>query len=90
MSLRVGDRVRIVRLPPAWDNPQYHVPAPTRRLFRKLMDRGRPLRVREVDERGEAWVWCRFRGKNGRIEHHGITIDDGCWVRVKAPRKRSN
>lgn len=85
--LKVGDRVRIVRLPPQWETVGYHVPASTRAVYRKLIERGRPLVVREMDERGLPWTWCRIRGRGGRLEHHALVIDDGCWVRVK-PRKR--
>ena len=82
VKLKVGDRVRIVRLPPAWDDPKYIVPRQTRAVFRRLIERRRPLRVYEVDHRGEAWVRCRFRNARGRIEYHSVTLDEGCWVRA--------
>lgn len=86
-KLKVGDRVRIIRLPPIWNTAGYVVPLSTRRVFDQLFNRGRPVRVREVDERGDAWISCRLRGKDGRIVHHSITLDDGCWLRV-VPRER--
>lgn len=86
-ALRVGDLVRIVRVPPTWDTPGYVVPGCTRRLFLRLIERRRALRVAEIDERGQAWVWCRRRGRDGRIAQLGITLDEGCWVRV-VPRVR--
>jgi hypothetical protein len=86
-NLKVGDRIRIVRLPPIWSTPGYVVPISSRRVFVRLIARGRPLRIRDVDERGQAWVWWRVRRANGRVVHHGITVDDGCWVRV-VPRNR--
>jgi hypothetical protein len=82
-DLRVDDRVRIVKLPWYADIPGYIFPDCTRRLYRKLIARGRALRVFEIDEYGFPWVRCRFRMKNGRWEHHWLMIDDDSWVRVK-------
>ncbi|MFO0798315.1 MAG: hypothetical protein U0804_12630 [Gemmataceae bacterium] len=80
-ELRVGDRIRVVRLPSGWGRPGYHVPTCTRRLFRRLIERGRPLRVYEVDEDGLPWVRCRFRLAKG-WEHHFLAVNDDSWVRV--------
>ena len=82
-ELRVGDRIRIVRLPSAWDRPAYLVPPCTRRLYRRLIARGRPVRVYEIDRQGLPWIHCRFRRPDGRWEHHFLAIDAGSWVRVR-------
>jgi hypothetical protein len=44
------------------------------------------VRINEVDEYGLPWISLRLRGRKGRIEHHHLVIDPGCWVAVK-PRK---
>ena len=83
--LKVGERVRLIRFPPHWTDPAYHIPWSTREVYRRLMARRRPLRVDEVDEHG-AWVLCKFPSRAGRVHYHHIVLDDGCWVRV-IPRK---
>lgn len=85
--LRVGDGIRIVRMP--WDAsaPGYFFAPETRRLYKKLIARGRPLRVYEIDEYGQPWIRCRFRRKDGRWEHHLLAIKDDNWVRVKHRRR---
>jgi len=85
--LKLGDRIRIVRLPPEWKTANYHVTRSTREVFRRLIARRRPIRINEIDERGLPWIRCQFIGRTGRKEIHFLVIDDGCWVRV-IPRKR--
>jgi hypothetical protein len=85
--LKLGDRIRIVRLPPEWQNAGYRVPRSTRSVYRKLIERQRPLVVSEIDERGLPWIWCRFRSRRGGLEHHALVVDDGCWVHVKTRRR---
>lgn len=82
-QLRVGDRIRLIAEPPEWRRPGYHVPACTRRLVRRLIARGRPLRIREVDEWGAPWIQCRFRRPGEGWEHHFLAITEGGWVRVR-------
>lgn len=85
-TLRVGDRVQVVRLPPMWSSPGFRVPADTRRVYDLMISRRRPVRIKEVDDIG-AWVHLCVPDHRGRIIRHYITLDDGCWVRVP-PRKR--
>lgn len=88
--LKLGDRIHIVRLPPEWRAPGWRLPRSTRDLYRRLMARKRPLVISEIDERGFAWIQCRFRDRRGRMEHHFLVIDDGCWVRVQPRASRSS
>jgi hypothetical protein len=88
--LKLGDRIHIVRLPPEWKAPGYHVPRSTRDLYRRLMARKRPLVINEIDELGLPWIQCRFRDRGGRMVYHFLVIDDGCWVRVRARADRSS
>ena len=83
--LNPGDRVRVVRLPPLWATPGYRVPPSTRRVYRLMIDRRRAVRVDHVDRCGP-WVRIMVRDTRGRVHHHSVTLDDGCWVRVR-PRK---
>jgi hypothetical protein len=86
-TLKVGERVRLVRLPPVWAEPWHHVPWSTREAYRRLMARRRPLRVDLVDEFG-AWVRGRLRSRAGRIHEHLFVLDEGCWVRVMSRKGR--
>ena len=87
-TLRVGDRVRIVRLPYYADMPDRSFHPETRRLYKRLIARRRSLRVYEVDEEyGLPWIACRFRMANGRWEYHTLAINDDSWVRVDRDAK---
>jgi hypothetical protein len=82
-DLRVGDRVRIVRMPSDADAPGITFHAETRRLYKRLIARRRSVRVFEIDEWGLPWIRCRFRLKDGRWEYHWLAINDDSWIRVK-------
>jgi hypothetical protein len=82
-DLRIGDRIRIVRMPSGVDAPGYVFPPCTRRLYEKLITRRRSLRVYEIDEWGLPWIQCRFRQKNGTWLYHALAVNDDSWVRVK-------
>lgn len=86
-KLRVGDRVRFVQLPLFAGVRGGGLQPETRRLYERLVARGRPQRVFQVDEDGLPWIRCRFRRKNGQWESHWLAINDDSWVRVE--RRRS-
>jgi hypothetical protein len=86
--LRIGDRIRVVRLPWDADAPGYFFASETRRLYRKLIARGRPLRIFQIDEHGLPWVACRFRRRDGSWEHHWLAVNDDSWVPVKSRRAK--
>jgi hypothetical protein len=84
-DLRVGDRIRIVRMPSKAALEGYVLPRDTRRLYKLLIARNRPLRIYEIDKRWRLpWVQCRFRMKNGKWEYHYLAVNDDSWVRVKS------
>jgi hypothetical protein len=83
-DLKVGDRVRIVRLPSGADSPGYTFPLETRLVYRQLIARGRAVRVYRVDDNGLPWIRCRFKRKRGGWEHHFLALNDDSWVRVKS------
>jgi hypothetical protein len=82
-DLRLGDRVRIVRLPSGVDEPGYTFLPPTRRLYERLIAGGRTFRIREIDQWGYPRIPIRVRRKSGAIEHHTLALCDDSWVRVQ-------
>jgi hypothetical protein len=91
-KLKVGDRIRVVRMPSEFTRPGYVVAAMTKKLYRDLIARGRSLRIAEIDGDGRPLVSCRFRLKDGRWEYHYLAVDDDSWVQVRprlpSPGKR--
>jgi len=58
--IQVGDRVRVVRIPPHIDRPDYPH-AETKRAFAEAL--GNVYRVDEIDWGG--WVWLHLRPTEG-------------------------
>ena len=87
-GLKVGDRVRVVRMPPGCDEPGYVLHPDTRRLYMRLIARGRSLRVAKIDEFGVPWVHSRFRRKDGRTDYHSLSLNDETRVKVRSRRKK--
>ena len=86
-NLRVGDVVRIVKMPSGVDAPGYTFHADTRRLYKRLIARRRPVRVCQIWG-GMPWIHCRFRRNDGRWEYHSLAIADDSWVRVRKRRRK--
>lgn len=74
--LKTGDRIRIVGIP-GEGIPGYYLHADTRRVYKKLVARKRPVRICEVDEYGVPWFQCRFKRKNNTWEHHRLAVYEG-------------
>jgi hypothetical protein len=95
-TLRVGDLIRIVRFPSEWENPNWHIDPSTRRLFKKLIGRKRPLRIAWIDENGCPWIQGRHDARERRLSGGWtgwiLGIDDDSWVRVRrrAAKQKSN
>jgi hypothetical protein len=83
-TLKVGDRVRLVEMPPEFLQPGYRIFPETLRVYKKLVARGRPLRIWQIDEWGHPWIWCRFRRKNRRWEWHTLAVNHDGIAKVKA------
>jgi hypothetical protein len=83
-ALKAGDRIRLVEFPPEFSGEAYYVHRDTMQVYRKLLSRGRPIRVQKVDENGIPWVECRFRLKDGRWEWHWLAFNHDGLVRVKS------
>jgi hypothetical protein len=88
-DLRVGDRIRIIKLPGA-DVPGYCLHPDTKRVFKKLIARGRSVRIARIDGYGSPWYTCRFRMKSGLWEWHDLAVCDldNNWVRVTPRNKK--
>ena len=82
-KLRVGDRVRIVRLPIYADIPGRSFHRETRLLYENLIARRRAVRVYKIDKSGLPWVFCKFKLKNGTWDHHYLAINDDSWMPVR-------
>jgi hypothetical protein len=81
--LKIGDRVRIVHVPSDFTRPGYGIHRDTLRAYRRLIERGRPLRVYKIDDWDLPWVQFRFRRKDGRIEYHYLAINHDGLVLVR-------
>jgi hypothetical protein len=61
-SLKIGDRVRVVRLPPLWMTPGYRVPLSMRRVYKLMIDRRRPSgSIRLITGAPGYAFWCGTR-----------------------------
>jgi hypothetical protein len=87
-SLRVGDRIRFVRVPKEFDRPDFVVQPDTRRLFELLVQRGRAHRIAWIDDWGVPYIDLQFRVLRGRRIYERLGILEDCWVRVRSTRPR--
>ncbi|MBN2577364.1 MAG: hypothetical protein JXB10_00040 [Pirellulales bacterium] len=70
-------------MPSEFDRPDYYLPRETRRIYQRLLERRRPLRVQQIDDDGIPWIHCRFQSKNGVWEYHYLAFNHDGWVRIK-------
>ncbi len=82
-SLKVNDRIRLVRMPSEFAQSGYELHPDTRETYRKIIDRRRPLRIARIDESGIPWIDVRFRRPDGSWEYHSLAFNHGGWVRVR-------
>ncbi len=82
-ELRIGDRIRITGVP-GTGIPGYQIHAETVRVYKRLIARGRAVRIYEIDEYGAPRFACRFRTRGKKWEHHFLAVDDADnnWVAV--------
>lgn len=80
--LKENDRIRIVKMP-GKDDPNYYIHKDTKWVFKKLLERGRSLRINYIDEDG-AWFSCRFKYR-GKWRHDYVCVypHEDIWVKVK-------
>jgi hypothetical protein len=82
-SLRVGERVRVVRLPSGIDAPGYVFPRETRHLYLRLIAGRRSHRIAEIDEWGLPWIHTKQRDRRYGWIYHWLALNDDSWVRVR-------
>jgi hypothetical protein len=82
-ELNVGDRGRIVGIP-GDGVAGYHLDPDTKRAYKILIERRRPVRIWQIDHEGLPWFRFRIKQKNGTWEHHFMCIapKDNNWVAV--------
>lgn len=83
-DLRVGDWILITEVP-GKGIPNYYIHRDTTRVFRKLVARKRPVRIRRIDDYGSPWYRCKFRKRDGTFEMHELAVCEGetNWTMVK-------
>jgi hypothetical protein len=82
-KLKVGDRVRFVRLPTFYTVDGRGLHAETLDLYKRLIAARKISRVYQVDKDGLPWIRCRFRLPNGDWERHWLAINDDSWELVR-------
>jgi hypothetical protein len=80
-KLKVGDRVRIVRIPSFFSDPNCHVPDAQEvlGLYHTLIDLGIVLEIDEIDELGHPWISYDLTNDDGEGDCHGLALDDDSW-----------
>ena len=83
-ELKVGDWIRITGVPGA-GVLNYYIQKDTVRVYKKLVARNRPVRIRVIDEYGAPWYRCLFTKPNGKWEGHDLAVfdSDNNWMPVK-------
>jgi hypothetical protein len=81
--LKVGDRVRHVHVPTEFSRPGYLIYRDTLRAYRRVIARGGPQRIFQIDAWGVPWISFRFRMKNGNWEGHELAVNHDGLVLVR-------
>ena len=81
-DLRLGDRVRIMRLPSGVDQLGYTFAPSTRRLYERLIASGKTFSIREIDQWGYPRIHVVARRKRGPVVHHTLALSDDSWEKV--------
>jgi len=79
MNLEIGDEIKILSI------PGNVVHRDTRRAYRYLVKRKRPVKIYEIDEYGHPWYEFRMRNPRGKLETHFMNIMEGDdnWRKIK-------
>ena len=80
-NLRVGDRIRIVRMPYE-NNPEYWLHDETKDVYAKLIALRRVLRIYEIDKTNLPWVKFRLTDDSGGYHYHFLAVNDDSWELV--------
>jgi hypothetical protein len=90
-ELRIGDLILITGVP-GEGIPNYYIHRETTRVFKKLVARKRPVRIRRIDEYGAPWYLCKFKKRDGTFEVHDLAVCEGetNWLLVKRRPKKTS
>lgn len=82
--LKLGDKVRIVRIPSLFNEPHYHIGEwkETFSLYRQLIANQEVLSITEIDEDGRPWIEYESTDKDGFTTSHALALDDDSYERV--------
>ena len=83
-NLKLGDSVRIVRIPSQFSEPRYQNGdwEDTFALYRTLIAGNVVLTISEIDEFGRPWVEHDMLDSNGNVTSNALAVDDDSWVRI--------
>lgn len=86
-ELKEGDLIRFVSEPTEWSKDGYLISECTRKLWQRLIDRKRPVKI-YLDGGGMPWVKVKaiegtMFGDRIVTHHHLAIIENGGWVKVK-------
>jgi hypothetical protein len=85
-TFKVGDLVRVVEFAKEFRAPgALHVES--RRAYKYLLNRRRPLTVSMIDEYGLPWTEFQYRGRGGRMGYHSWALNHSGLVLVKRKRR---
>ncbi|MGC4044667.1 MAG: hypothetical protein QM758_12805 [Armatimonas sp.] len=80
-NLKVGDLVKIVRLPSDYNEELDNYDRELIGLYSTLMERGQFLAIDHIDEYGKPWV--DFTIEDGKkIAYHSLALNDDSWEYV--------
>lgn len=82
--LKIGDRVRLVHMPTEFLQPGYSVHSSALRAYRRVIARGRPHRVFQIDAWGVPWIQLRFKMTDGKWEHYELAVNHDGLVLVRS------
>lgn len=86
-QLSIGDKIRFVARPDEWLQEGFVVQEETLEFMDRVIERGSPSRIAEIDEYGTPWVNVRLKIENEWEYHtYGILEETG-WIQVR-PRKQ--
>lgn len=88
-DLKLGDRIRFLRIPPIFSRADYNVDPETVALYALLIATGENVEIEDFTKDGAAMAGYVDRRDPENPVFHSLVIDDiddDCWIRVSATR----
>lgn len=76
-ELEVGDLIILVTLPSEFHTPGYYIHKDTLRVYKAILGRNKPLKIKEIDENGIPWVEFREKRRGRNYTHYLAFNHDG-------------